>query len=678
VKAILRVLVRQTALAGFLAGPLTGQPAGLRAINPADVDTTCKPCDNFYKFATGGWERRAPIPAAFGSWSSFDELTLRNFDVVRGILESAARDANTTGDADRRKVGRFYATCMDSAAVEARGLEPLREHLRRIDAIGSRAQLREEVFRLHRLGFGVGFFSGASQDAADSRRVIFGVSQGGLGLPDRDYYFSSDSSTLAIRGAYRDHIISLLRLLNVSAVEAASQADQIIALETALADSSLSRLQRRDPRAQYHMMSVADANRNAAGVPWREYLRALGLPSVDSFNVAHPAFFRALGRELESRPLDVWKAYLRFHVANMSSNALGSAFVNQAFAFNARLTGARELQPRWRRCLATADRFLGDALGREYVKVAYTPAARTAMTEMIDNLMTVYRRRLQTLPWMGDATRQQAMKKLDTFGRKIGYPDAWRDYSGLAVEPTGWFENIRRAVAFETARDLAKVGKPVDRGEWLMTPPTVNAYYSPPNNEIAFPAGRLQPPFFHPSFDIAANYGGIGATIGHEVSHGFDDQGRKYDADGNLRDWWTADDAARFGELAARIERQYSDYTVLDSLRLNGRQTLGENIADNAGVSIAFEALQLALKDKPRTLIDGFTPEQRFFLGWAQARRQSWREQALRLQVRTGVHSPGEFRVNGPLSNMPEFAAAFGCKLGDRMVRDPAVRTTIW
>ena len=669
--------VLTAALLTWSLASASAQQPDLRAINPADIDTTCKPCENFYKFATGGWDRRTPIPAAFSVWSSFDELTQQNFELLRGILESAARDANTTTDADRRRVGRFYATCMDSAAIEARGLEPLREQLRRIDAISTRDQLRGEIARLHRMGMRVVYSSGSAQDDMDSRRSIFRVGQGGLGLPDRDYYYKTDSATVAIRGAYREHLVGMLRLVNVSAAEAETQARQILELETALADSSLNRLQLRDPRTQYHMMSVAGASASMPGMAWSNFVRALGV-SVDSFNVEHPAFFRSLSRELESRPLETWKAYLRFHVTNSSANALGAAFVNQAFVFNSRLTGARELQPRWRRCLSATDGLLGDALGREYVKVAYTPAARAAMTEMIDNLMAVYRRRLQTLPWMGEATRQQALRKLETFGRKIGYPDTWRDYSALDIKPAGWFENLRAAVAFLNARNLAKVGKPVDRGEWFMTPPTVNAYYSAANNEIAFPAGRLQPPFFHPSFDLAANYGGIGATIGHETSHGFDDQGRKYDAEGNLKDWWAADDAARFGELATKIERQYSAYTVLDGLPLNGKQTLGENIADNAGVSIAFEALQLALKDKPRTLIDGFTPEQRFFLGWAQARRQKFRDQSLRLQVQTGVHSPGEFRVNGPLSNMPEFAAAFGCKLGDKMVRDPSVRTTVW
>ena len=662
----------------LLAAGLAAQQPAVRALNPADVDTTCHPCRNFYRFATGAWERATPIPAAFSSWSSFDELTQRNYELVRGILETAAREADTTTDADRRRLGRFYGTCMDSAAVEGEGLRPLRAGLDRIDRVRTRAQLRDEIARLHGEGAPILFGFGSQQDALDSRRVIFAVTQGGLGLPDRDYYFKTDSATQAIRSAYEEHVAGMLRLLGAPAARAQAQAAQVVALEAVLATPSLNRLQLRDPKTQYHMMPVAEADRLTPSFSWHGYLRGLGAVAVDSFNVSHPEFFRTLARELETRPVEEWKSYLRFHLANDAAPWLSSAFVNQRFAFTSKLTGARELQPRWRRCLAATDRLLGDALGKEYVKVAYTPEAKAAMDAIIDNLMVVYRRRLQAMPWMGEETRREALRKLDTFGRKIGYPQSWRDYGSLDVRPTGWFENARRAVAFENRRDLDKVGKPVDRGEWVMTPPTVNAYYNPANNEIAFPAGRLQPPFFHPSFDLAANYGGIGATIGHEISHGFDDQGRKYDAEGNLRDWWTADDATRFAALAERLERQYSGYTVLGDLHLNGKQTLGENIADNGGVSIAYEALQLALGDHPRTLIDGYTPEQRFFLAWAQARRTTWRDPALRLQVQTGVHSPGEFRVNGPLANMPEFAAAWGCKAGDAMVRADGERNTIW
>jgi putative endopeptidase len=672
----LRHLAVATLLSVVFTAGLSAQAPAMRALNPADIDTTCKPCENFYKFATGGWKRTTPIPAAFASWSSFDELTQRNSGVVRAILESAARQAPTTKDPDVRRLGRFYATCMDTAAIERRGATPLRADLALVDAIRTRGQLRAAIIELQRKGLAIPFAASSDQDAVDSRRVILNVQQRGLGLPDRDYYFKTDSVTRELRAAYEQHVTAILKLAGTAPALASDHAARVLALETALAQASMPRLQLRDPKAQYHPMTVADADRLTPGFAWKSYLTALGLARIDSFNIGQPDFFRALASELESRPIDDWKAYLRFRVTTSAAPLLSSAFVNQDFWFNARLTGARELMPRWRRCLQSADRYLSDPLGREYVKTAFTPDAKATMDAMIDNLMVVYKHRIEGLPWMGEATRREALRKLGTFGRKIGYPDTWRDYSALDVAATGWYENSRRALAFESRRDLAKVGRPADRSDWGMTPPTVNAYYSAQNNEIAFPAGRLQPPFFHPSFDIGANYGGIAATIGHETSHGFDDQGRKYDADGNLRDWWTADDAARFGELASQLEQQYSSYTALDGLNLNGKLTLGENIADNAGVSIAYEALQLALQGKSRALVDGYTPEQRFFLGWAQARRQMWRDQALRLTIQTGVHSPGEFRVNGPLSNMAEFAAAFGCKPGDPMVRANPVK--IW
>ena len=663
-------------------------PPPMPAINPADIDTTCKPCENFFKFATGGWAKRTPIPAAFASWSSFNELGERNNELLRRILETAAREAPTTKDADQRRVGRFYATCMDTVAIEARRASPIQAQLDRIERISTRKALIDEIVAMHGRGFPMGFNAFSTQDDKDSRRMILALTQGGLGLPDRDYYYKTDSATAALRAAYQQHIAAMLKLVGshtgaggstvtqAGGADFDAQAARVVALETALAEHSLNRVQQRDPKAQYHLMSVADADKLTPGWSWKPYLSALGLARVDSMNVAHPAFFTAFAKELETRPIDDWKAYLRFRLTNNAAGWLSSDFGRQAFWFTSKLTGAREQQPRWRRCLNVTDGLLTDPLGREYVKVAFTPQAKAAMDAMIDNLMIVYRRRLESLPWMGDATRQEALKKLGTFKRKIGYPERWRDYSKLDIEPSGWWENFQRAALLSRQQNLAKVGKPVDRSEWGMTPPTVNAYYSASNNEIVFPAGRLQAPFFHPSYDFAANYGGIGATIGHETSHGFDDEGRQYDAEGNLRDWWTADDARRFGELAGAIERQYSAYVVLDSLHINGKQTLGEDLADNAGVSIAYEALQLALKDQPRTLIDGFTPEQRFFLGWAQARRIQWRDQALRLAVSTDVHSPGEFRVNGPLSNMPEFAAAWGCKKGDGMVRE--VRAGVW
>lgn len=676
--ASLSLLALAAVSAGAQQATSAPPPAPIPALDPADIDTTCKPCSNFYRFATGGWAKRTEIPAAFSSWSGFSELNDRNNGVVRTLLESAARDAKTTTSADRRRIGRMYASCMDSTLAEAQGAKPIEADLRKVAAISSRAQLRAEIIRLHNEGLGVLFGAGSSTDQKNSTRAIFAVGQGGLGLPDRDFYFKTDTQATRMRADYVDHVAAVFALLGTPQARARADAERVLAVETALAEPSLNRLQRRDPHAQYNYMSVGEASAKAPGWNWRAYLDARGMRAVDSLNVAHPAFFARMAKELDERPIEDWKAYLRFRVANGAAPLLSSAFVRQNFTYQSKLSGARELQPRWRRCLNLVDNHLGDALGREYAAIAFTPGAKAAMDEMIDNLFAVYRERLQTLPWMGEETRKQALAKLNTFQRKIGYPEKWRDYSALDIQEGHVLGNVRRAIAFQERRDLAKVGKPVDKSEWFMTVPTVNAYYSPVNNEIAFPAGRLQPPFFHVTYDLGANYGGVGGTIGHEISHGFDDQGRKYDAEGNLKDWWTADDAKRFGELAALVEKQYGAYTVLDSLPLNAKQTMGENIADVAGVSIAFGALKKALEGKPRVLIDGFTPEQRFFLAYAQARKQLWRDPALRLQVQTGVHSPGEFRVNGPLSNMPEFAETWGCKDSDPMVRPENVRAKIW
>jgi putative endopeptidase len=452
----------------------------------------------------------------------------------------------------------------------------------------------------------------------------------------------------------------------------------VLALETALAKAQVSRIAQRDPNSRYHFMSLAQANAMTPGFDWSEYLSSVGLPQVTSLNVGTPVFFTALALELGQRPLDDWKVYLRWMVVSRNAPVLSAPFVNAAFAFNSVLTGAIAQQPRWKRCLAASDRALGDALGREYVKVVFTPEAKDKMLGMVKNLRAVLRDRISRADWMSETTRAQALQKMDSFNQKIGYPDTWRDYADLAVEPGAFVNNALRVRTYETRRDFAEIGKPLDRSRWGMTPPTVNAYYSPPLNEIVFPAGRLQPPFFSVTYDDAANYGGVGGTIGHEMSHGFDDSGRMYDAQGNLRDWWTPQDASRYTARAKVVEDQYGAYVAIDTLHLNGKLTLGENLADVVGVSVAFEAMERALTGKPRTLIDGFTPEQRFFLAYAQARLAVMRPEAARVQVATDPHSPGPFRVNGPLSNMPEFAQAFGCRAGDPMVRPESLRARIW
>ena len=485
------------------------------------------------------------------------------------------------------------------------------------------------------------------------------------------------SKAFSIRARYQASVAKMFELAGDTAAVAAARAARVLDLEMALAKAQVSRVALRDPSARYHHLTLAEAT-SATRFDWARYLRTMGLGEVGSVTLNAPSFFTALGGDLATRPLDDWKAYLRWTVLWRSASQLSAPFVDESFKLASMFTGARVQQPRWRRCLVATDQSLGDALGREYVKTEFTPAAKAKMLEIVGSLRDVLRDRISRADWMSGRTREQALAKLASFNQKIGYPERWQDYATLDVLPDSYAANVRRARAHQLTRDLARVGKPVDRDQWLMTAPTVNAYYSASLNEIAFPAGRLQPPFFSATYDDPANYGGIGATIGHELSHGFDDSGRKYDAVGNVRDWWTPQDARRYGERAGVVERQYGAYVAIDTLRLNGKLTLGENIADVVGVSIAYEAMQRAMRDKPRETIGGFTPEQRFFLAYARARLTVLRPEATRMMLATDPHSPGRFRVNGPLSNMPEFAQAFGCKPGDAMVRPVGDRARIW
>ena len=647
-------------------------------LNAADLDRSVAACTDFYHFANGGWLKANPIPPQYSTWGSFSELTERNNLLLRDVLESAAREAKTTKDPDTRKVGTFYASCMDSSAAEAAGTKPLAVELGRIAAISNRAQLVAQIAHMHSVGLGVLFGFGSDQDAKNSSLVIASAGQGGLGLPNRDYYSKPGANSDKIRENYVAHIAKIFILNGESADAAAANAAKVMALETKLAAASLTPVQLRDPLASYHPMSLDQANALTPAFSWHQFLAEVGQPKLTSINIAHPEFFKAANSAIQEVPIADWQAYLRWKLLDQSSSSLSSAFVNEDFAFRSTLTGAREMLPRWRRCLNATDRVLGEALGREYVKVAFTPEAKKKALEMADNLRAVMRERIEHADWMSEDTRKQALVKLASFNRKIGYPDKWRDYSALRVEEGPYITNILNARRFGVDRDRAKIGRPVDRGEWFMTPPTVNAYYSPQLNEVVFPAGRLQPPFFHPSYDEGANYGGIGGTIGHEMSHGFDDEGRQFDAQGNLRDWWTADDTKRYTDRATVVEKQYDAYTVLDTVHVNGKLTLGENLADVVGVSVAFDALERALGNKPRTMIDGFTQEQRFFLAYAQARRANVRPEQARLAIQTDPHSPGEYRVNGPLANMPQFAKTFGCKPGDPMVRGDSLRANIW
>ncbi len=662
-----RPLMLAAALLAF-AGSAVAAPAAKAVFDPANFDTTCAPCRDFDQYASGGWKATHTIPGTQSGWGSFSELAERNQAALFDILEKAAADKSAKPGSPTFKLGAYYGSCMDSTEAEREGTKPLQPLLSAIDAMKDKRELAEQVAWLHAHGVRALYMLGAQADVKNSDRMIASAGQGGLGLPDREYYLKRDSAAVATRAAYVDHIVRSFQLLGVAEADAKSAADQILGIETALAKTSYTNVQRRDPNANYHFMSVAELAKLAPAYDWGTYLAKRGGPKFDSLNVAQVTFFTGLDSIVAATPLPAWQAYLRWRVVEDAAPTLNAAFVDEDFRFQRVMTGVTEMQPRWKRCLRAADMGLGDLLGAEYVRLHFSPAAKERALQLVHNLEAALDDKLTTLEWMSPETRQAAKVKLQAFSNKIGYPDKWRDYTALQVQRQPFFANRAAVRQFEVARQFNKIGKPTERGEWMMTPPTVNAFYSPNLNSINFPAGILQPPFFDPSWDDAANYGGIGAVIGHEMTHGFDDQGRQFDPRGNLRDWWAADDATRYKERASKVAEQFSGYTVLDSLHLNGRLTLGENIADLGGLAVAYAAMQKALDGKPRPKIDGFTPEQRFFLSYAQIWRRLQRPEALRTQVNTDPHSPAHWRVNGPLSNLDEFAKAFGCKDGDPMV----------
>ncbi len=661
-----------------IAVPLAAQDH--HGLDPANLDTTCAPCQDFYRYANGGWLARTALPPEYPSFGSFTELVERNNATLRRIAERLAATAPAAPKTAEQKLGAFYASCMDSSGIERAGADPLKNELPRLDAIASREDLARALARGHHHGWDPVFNLGASPDFKNSTVMGTTASQGGLGLPDRDYYVRDDSTARALRAAYLEYVSRTLGLLGDAPAAVDSEGQRIWALETALARASLTRVERRDPNANYHKMTLPAADSLTPHLAWAAFLREAGAPATPAINVAQPRFFHAVDSLMTAVPLADWRAYLRWHFTRHLAPWLSSPFVDASFRYQRALTGVKEQQPRWKRCVQAANAMLGDALGQAYVKETFTPEARGRARDMVDHLIAALDSRLHTLEWMGDSTRAQAVAKLRAFGKKIGYPDKWRDYSKLLVDPRDFAGNVVRAQTFASARDLARIGKPVDKAEWRMTAPTVNATYSASFNDITFPAGILQAPFFDPAADDAVNYGGMGAVIGHEMTHGFDDQGRQFDAEGNLRDWWTADDAQRFKDRAARVAAQFDAYTVVDSAtHVNGRLTLGESIADLGGLKVAYAAFQHALAGKPRPpAIDGFTPEQRFFLAWAQIWRAKATDQYLRNQVVVDPHAPARWRGMGPLSNLREFAETWGCKAGDPMVRVDSLKATIW
>jgi putative endopeptidase len=658
--------------------PPQGPKVTVSALSRADMDTTCAPCRDFNRYANGGWIDRTTIPAAYPVWGSFSALAEKNQAVLHSILDRAMAQTKSRAHSDTARLGGYWCACLDSAAADRAGAKPIAPALDRVAQLASTAALAAQVAALHDQGMGAMFFFRAAQDPKHSDWQIAHVGQGGIGLPDRDYYVRTDSASVTTRARYVEHIARTFALLGDDPQAARAAADAIMALETSLAKASMTNVQRRDPNATYHKMPADSLKSLCPSFDWNAYFAARGLTKLDSVNVTQPDFVRALDGLITSVPLDTWKSYLRWNVVNDAAGMLSGAFADEDFRFQQVLSGAETQLPRWKRCLRWTDRDLGDLLGQAYVKEKFPPAARERALAMVKDLEAALGDRIQTLEWMGDATRARALEKLHAFEEKIGYPNTWRDYAGVSIARSGLIANHYACARYEAKRNLDKIGQPVDRGEWFMTPPTVNAFYSSSLNSINFPAGILQPPFFDPSWDDAMNYGGIGAVIGHEMTHGFDDRGRQFDAKGNLQDWWTAEDATRYKERSDKVAQQFSSYTVLDTLHLNGRLTLGENTADLGGVAVAYHALEKALARKPTGSIDGFTPQQRFFLSYARIWASKQRPAALRTQVQTNPHSPAMWRVNGPLSNLPEFRQAFGCKDGDAMVRPADVQARIW
>jgi len=606
------------------------------------------------------------------------QLDEQNILVLNQILEDLLKKKNLTGN--EQKIADYYGSCMDEQKTEAEGIKPLDPELQRINQISDLLGLEDEIARLHAHRIPAVFGFGANQDAKDSTQIIAQLVQGGLGLPDRDYYTNDDAKSKATRDEYLAHVTRTFELTGDVPDHAAAEAKTVITIETKLAESSLTRVQRRSPEGNYHPMIKTQLLEMTPDFDWGRYFRNLGLPEIGKVNVGQPSFFKAADKILTGTPIDDWKTYLRWHLVNAASNTLSSKFVQENFNFNGKyLQGTTEMLPRWRRCVASTDRALGEALGELYVRKTFPPEARERARAMVANLIAALQEDLTTLSWMSDETRKRAISKLNAYIKKIGYPDKWRDYEALQVSRGAYYNNYVSAGEFEFKRSLGKIGRPVDKTEWGMSPPTVNAYYNPQFNEIVFPAGILQPPFYDPKADDAFNYGGIGAVIGHEMTHGFDDQGAKFDANGNLVMWWTPDDFKKFSERTNCVVNQFSSYEVEPGLHQKGELVVGESVADLGGLTVAYAAYQKSLQGKPRPKdINGFSPEQRFFLGWAQVWAQNIRPEAARLRNATDPHPLARFRVDGPLSNMPAFAQAYQCKEGDPMVRPPEKRCQIW
>jgi putative endopeptidase len=669
-----------TVLAAILTAALMfGQQATSSGIDRTSLDTSCKPCQDFWRFTNGTWLDKNPIPARYSSWGTLSVISEGNRERLRVILESAAQSTTAKPASNERKLGDLYASCMDTAAIDALGAKPLQPELDRVAAIRSVKDLTATLtafFRTSPVG-PVGL--GDTQDLKNSTDVIAEITAGGLSLPDRDYYFKDDARSKQIREEFLKHVAKMFELFGEKPEAAAAASKTVMAFETAFAEVSLTRVQRRDPYSQYHKTDLTGAAALTPHFDWKPVLRQFQLNENVAINIEQPDFVKKFDAQLTAVPLDDWKIWLRWRLLERAAPNLSKPFFDESFQFNSSvMRGVKEQMPRWQTCTALADRAMGEALGEAFVAKHFTPEAKRRMNELVENLRATLRERLESADFLSPATKRNAVAKLNSFAGKIGYPDVWRDYSGLSIERKSYFENARAAGLHARLYRLGKIGKPLDRKEWHMTPPTVNAYYNPPMNEIVFPAGILQPPLFDVSADDAVNYGAIGAVIGHEMGHGFDDQGSKFDAEGNLKDWWTPEDRKKFDERAACVVDQFNTLEVGDGLHHNGKLVLGEALGDLGGLTLAYRAYQRALGGKPGPVIDGFTADQRFFLSFARAWGSQARPEAVRLLLNTDPHPIPKFRANGTLQNMPEFRQAFQCQEGDPMVRPPAQQCKLW